>query len=137
MFFVLAIYLTFISDGLEIDLENTRYRYFNARFGLRTGRWNSFKSYTQILILLKRRQKELVGARSAVTTYLDHEAYEVVTADTSHRKQLLLGSFESKEAAERFAEAVSEQLNQTIAKFNPTISRASRERINREKRRVR
>lgn len=133
LLFLLTIYLPFISDGLEVDLENGRYRIYKSRFGLKSGKWNSFKSYTEILLLLKRGKKGLVGARGAVATYHDHQEYEVVVANSTHRKQLLLKSFETKEQAEKFAQDFSEKLNLPITKFKPKISARTQTRRKKEK----
>lgn len=130
---VTSIIPPFYNDGIELDLEQNRYRYFTSYFGLKRGVWYSLSKYNCVLIKLQRGTREIIGARGAIATSFDEQQYEVAIGDETHRKQLMLKHFTGKEAAFKLAKKVSNSLDFPIETYNPKLSTKTKERRKKKK----
>lgn len=131
---LIGICLPFYNDGIDIDTDNGRFRYFTSWFGVKRGKWLNLEKYKCILVLHRTGTREFIGARGAIASTQKYSQYEVVIADATHQRHIFLTDFETKKEASAFAHEFSKQLNFPIEPFKPKISERTQSRRKRRPR---
>ena len=116
--------LCFTFTGIQIDLNDNKYRVYTSFFGLKTGNWKSLEIYKEIAIL-----KSLVNYKSyykATIPLTSRETYyDIYLLDKTHRKKLLIKRLINKDQSILDAESLASLLKMELTTYKPTLSAKS------------
>ncbi len=121
--FLFSIVILARSSGLEIDIENKRYRDYKKFFARMSGKWKPLDAYTDIVIQSKSGAKSVLGMRLTAEIKIKMIIHSVWLMDENHMKKIFLKSFPSYEEAKKFAEDMAIQSNFVLASFKPVSAR--------------
>lgn len=132
-----AIYLAFSINGLEIDVQQGKYRHYHAVLGTKIGKWMPLTPYTAIIILYRKGRKQMISPSLAFSHGFQDKKYDVFLTNPAHRKRLFLKTFDDKNSAREFAHEMEKSTHRPVEVYNPQISQATRNRINQRRNRRR
>ena len=119
---LLGIYLSFSTSGIEIDIDNKKFRDYAVYFGLRKGgKWRDLSKYPD-LCLLKTRESTTTFARSnASVTYKDNY-YDLFLMTSTHRSKVFIERFKNKDSAHIKARELERILGKELKTYSPNGS---------------
>jgi len=116
--------LCFTITGIQIDLNENKYRMYTSFFGFKTGGWKSLEIYKEIAIL-----KSLVNYKSyykATIPLTSRETYyDIYLLDKTHRKKLLIKRLINKDQSILDAESLASLLKMELTTYKPILSEKS------------
>lgn len=118
---LLAMFMITANTGIILD-NNSKVKFFMSAFGFQIGNWKKFNDFSCLVLKtsLKKRENVMVnqyGDGASVTEKF--QTTELYLMDSTHRKKILCGSFDSYKEAKEFAKEVSSVMNLPIEKFSP------------------
>lgn len=120
LFIFLGLGLVLVSEGVQIDPKQERYRQYFQVFMIKLGKWNPYTSNNDILCL--RSREKHVGYSEKMEADIEFSGpvkYEVYLADRNHFHLTLLKSSSSNLDAEYEADYIAEQLGLKWVQYNP------------------
>lgn len=105
--FIVAFILTF-REGSQIDFEKKKIRSYTSLFGFKWGVWKDINSKYSIRPMANNKLYK-VYSRASVVTRKDKPGM-VVYESPDRRNRLVLGEFENRKEADRFAQEVRNSL---------------------------
>ena len=105
--FIVAFILTF-REGSQIDFEKKKIRSYTSLFGFKWGVWKDINSKYSIRPMANNKLYK-VYSRASVVTRKDKPGM-VVYESPDRRNRLVLGEFENRKEADRFAQEVRKSL---------------------------
>jgi len=127
LFIFLGLGFALVVDGVEIDVNNKKYRQYLRVYFLKVGQWHSFSSNNDILCL--RSKEKHVGFNEITnrdTEFSGPLKYEIYIADSNHFKLTLLKTSTSNLDAEHDADELAERLGLQWVQYNPGRQRPRR-----------
>jgi hypothetical protein len=119
--FIVLIMLT-ATTGVKLDTNKNKFQYYFSVFGISVGKWKKWSGFSCLVLKssIKKRDRSLTRDFIDLETVTERfKTTEIYIMDSSHRKKILCGSFDSYKEAKVFAKEVSEVLNYPIQKFSP------------------
>ena len=118
---ILGVYLTFSHNGIDINLTEKKFRYFESHFGIKSGNWKHFKYYPN-LSLLTINQKQTAYSYTNVENTTKFISYKIYLLNQKHTEKILLTEFRKKSDAERTINELADELNLKIEVYSPDFS---------------
>jgi hypothetical protein len=115
------------SYGIQIDVEQNKFREYASIFGIKYGEWKSLDK-TPFISIVKGRSGMTVYSRSNRSTSVVDDRYEVCLLNNSHRARVVIQKFENKNTAMNYANEIASKLDKTVVQFNPVVSQKTKSR---------
>lgn len=121
-------FISFTSTGIQIDVENKKYKHYSSYYGIKQGQWKTLDSYPCLAILQSRQSSTThsIGNISSITNSENY--YDIYLLDKTHRQKLLIKRLKNKEQASKDAKEFAENLGVEFTTYNPVISAKTRSR---------
>lgn len=121
-------FICFTMEGLQVDFEKETIRTYVTYYGFKVGKWESLSDYPYISILSGRKRKTLNSRSGAVSSDSIDKYYNVYLLGKNHRKKFLIIAHESMKEAQSSLDEYSKRLNKKEVKYEPKISKKTRNR---------
>lgn len=126
-----SIFISFSFSGIEIDINEKKYREYSIYFGIRSGKWLQLDRFPCLTVLCNNETYE-VHSRANITTSVSEKYFDVYMLDKLHREKLLIKRFKDPGSALEYAKTFSCSLNLELAKYNPILTAKTRLRRSRK-----
>ncbi|HET8885203.1 MAG TPA: hypothetical protein VFM70_02510 [Salinimicrobium sp.] len=124
---VLGAIFGFTFEGIQIDLENGRFKEFTGFLKFKKGKWRSNKNYP-FVSLLEFNVQSVIYSLSNSKSVSSKVVYRLYMLNSSHFEKILIKEFNVENKAKEFADQFVETTNLQLVTYSPTISTASRNR---------
>lgn len=115
------------SYGIQIDVEQNKFREYASIFGIKYGEWKSLEK-TPFISVVKGRSGMTVYSRSNRSTSVIDDRYEVCLLNNSHRTRIVIQKLEGKSQAMEYANQIASKLGKNVVQFNPVVSQKTKSR---------
>ena len=117
----LALYLAFSHIGILIDQHNRGFKYYESKFGFKTGNWESLENYPYVS-LLSLRQKQTTYSHTNAHNTSRFMTYQVHLLNEKHTVKYILKEFRDKESAEIYLNRFAAEFGLEISVYSPDFS---------------
>ena len=124
LLFIIIVGLT-SNTGIRINLKKEKIFEYYGCLGFRFGASKEFKKYSCLVLKTTEKKKQALNMYMEVSTsdfMRISKSTEIFFMNSSHRRKVLCGSFDTFHEAKEFAEEISRKLNYPIEKFAPKIN---------------
>jgi hypothetical protein len=115
------------SYGIQIDVEQNKFREYASMFGIKYGEWKSLEK-TPFISVVKGRSGMTVYSRSNRSTSVIDNRFEVCLLNSSHRTRVVIQKFKDKSQAMEYANEIASKLNKSVVQYNPVVSQKTKSR---------
>ena len=122
-----SMFLWTSSYGIEIDIQQNRFREYGSMYGIKKGEWKSLDKVPFITVLRGRTGMTVYSRSNRATSDID-DRYEVYLLNQSHRAKILVQRFDSKKQALTYAEKLAVKLEKKIVQYSPAVSEKTQSR---------
>lgn len=91
---VIGGFLFFIREGLIIDFENKKMRFYWSIFSYKNGRWKSI-SDVKYLSLVRVKMQETFSVRACSSTFMEYKYKLNLICSNNQHSRILIGNFET------------------------------------------
>lgn len=120
---VCGVFVLAFSSGVELDFDAQVYKEFSKIFYTWYDEPKSLKSYSAIIILRKNGKRFIGIGMTRYSAELAYHEFQVFLTDTTHRKRLYLGNYDTRDLAEQYAIGIAQQTGFPLQSYNPLISK--------------
>jgi len=126
LFSFLGIFVAFTRSGIQINLMNKTYRSYNYLFGLKQGKWLTLENYSKITLLRNKEQSATLSASNRRAETPIDIYYDIYILSENQLHKRCIKRIKDKDIAITDLKNLSQLLNIPIVKYQPGISRQSR-----------
>lgn len=115
----IAALLLFSVEGIQLDTEKKRFRYYLHILFLKIGIWKSWESYTDLILLRSKTRSSVMTDLGYVIESANTAVYEIYMASPNHFELILLKKVLSRHDAEHDVDQLSAQMDLPWVQYNP------------------
>ena len=124
---ILGGFISLSGYGTQIDKSINKYREYSSLYGVKRGEWKSLDKYPFLSVLPSRTGMKIYSRTNQSTTNID-DSFDICFLSENHRGKIVIQKLSTKDEAIAYAEALSDDLNIPLTKYNPVISDKTKSR---------
>lgn len=117
--FLFMILLLFSKEGIRINTQKQSYQYYLQLFSLKWGKWESYESYSDILVLRSKELESKFHRRRKGRLIKTDALYEVYLANRSHFEMIMIKQCTERSEAEHYAHEFGKMTQRAWVQYNP------------------